>query len=231
MLQNAFRDYVDDKDFVMQRKRFHSHVREFNALQGRADFVISPTNLESLNERIVRQIVQGVPSPSSALILSVLSNRTLASPDDLTNSLGLSLYTVRRNLSNLEASDIVERCGDSEYRISRSFRIPSVELWALEMKLHNWKRALYQTLQYRAFAHCAAVIVPEQNAHSVERHADRFSSFNIGVIAFDMDDWRLRTIVRFKTGEPSIDYHHIYAMAQFLKRSCQISNRQRSSKR
>jgi DNA-binding transcriptional ArsR family regulator len=220
-LQSAFNRYVDDADFIMQRKRFHSHVREFEALQGRADFVVSPTNLKSLNYKIVRQIAHGIPSPSSALILSVLTRRKPVRPDDLTANLGLSLYTVRKSLSHLEASDIVEQCGNSEYRISQSFRMPSVELWALELKLHDWKRALYQTLQYRTFAHCAAVVVPEESACRIEKHAGRFSSFNIGVLAFDMDDWSLRTVVRLKTGEPSVDYHHIYAMAEFIRRSYQ----------
>lgn len=224
-LQNAFREYANEAGLVMQRKRFYSHVREFEALQGRADFVISPTNLRSLNEKIVLQVVQGISTPSSALVMSILTRKFPVGPNELSGALGLSLYTIRKNLSQLEESEIVERCGDSEYRIAPSFRMPLIELWALELKLHDWKRALYQALQYRAFAHCAAVVVPEESAHCIERHSERFSSFNIGVIAFDMDDWSLRSVVRLKAGKPSIDFHHIYAMAAFLRESGRMTQR------
>ena len=96
------------------------------------------------------------------------------------------------------------------------FQEPSVEFWACELKVDKWKRALYQALRYRAFAHCSVVIIPDCVAHRVRPNAERFRSLRIGVVVIDLENHRLRTMVKPWYGEPLSKTYYYHALMKFL---------------
>jgi hypothetical protein len=61
----------------------------------------------------------------------------------------------------------------------------SVEVFAFEMKLSNWRRALLQAYRYRSFADMAYVVLDYHRAGPAIEQVDRFEKANIGLLSID----------------------------------------------
>jgi hypothetical protein len=136
--------------------------------------------------------------------------------DYLYRASGLSSAVLRRAIRDLENARLLIHTNSEAVLLSPNFPHIDWELWAFEIKLEHWQRALYQALQYRAFANRVAVVLPERWAHRVEAQADRFRRLNVGVIAIDEDDTSIRFIVRPRKAPPASRFHHLYALGRFL---------------
>lgn len=76
-------------------------------------------------------------------------------------------------------------------------------IWAFELKLSNWKRALFQALQYKAFANYVAVVLPHEKEKVLQQNLSTFISLNVGVLLFDPKAKKAKWLRRPKK-EPSI---------------------------
>jgi len=124
---------------------------------------------------------------------------------------------VRKSLRQLEELGLARGNDAHEYALSPTLAHIDWELWAFELKLHDWKRALYQALQYQAFAHFSVVVIAEQWAHRAERQVDAFRSFNIGIIALEADTRHMRIILHPQKSTPRSRFHYYYALGKFLR--------------
>lgn len=212
----AFKDALSSNVFRFQRQQPNYFVDEFDGVAGRADFVLSPTQLKSMSEEQIVRFVKGVSSLSSAFLISILIQENL-DEESLIDRIGLSKNTIRRFLRQLESNGVVEKGDCDTYGLSSSFIIPSLELWAIELKVDNWKKALYQSLQYQSFSHRTIVVVPMVFAHRITSQLERFRSFNVGVIGID-ENGSMRTLIKAERQKPSCDHYYLYAMSVFLRR-------------
>ncbi len=218
VLSELFLDAVTVPSFTLQRRRVRHVVSEMDSWQGVADFVITPTPISTISHETFRQLAEAVTTRAAAQIVASLPREEDASQESLQESTGLSTSVLRRYLHQLETNRIVESCGSSRYRLDSSFKEPNIELWAFELKLSDWKRALYQALRYRAFANRVSIVVPEFSARRVARHIEYFRSFDVGVIVLDTTDGSMRTVVRARETGPASRFYYLYAMAVFLRR-------------
>ena len=62
-----------------------------------------------------------------------------------------------------------------------------VDLWAFELKLKNWKRALYQATQYKAFSNSVFTVFPYYKKALLEKNMHYFKNLNIGCLLLDSD--------------------------------------------
>lgn len=211
----VFKDALSNSTFALERQHPSCFVDEFDGVAGRADFVLSPTQLSLSNEQVAAY-VGSVTAPSSALILSILIRENL-DEDELVEKIGLTRGTVKRVLCQLKANGAVEEGHHDKYRASPSLAIPQLELWAIELKIDNWRKAIYQSLQYQSYSHRTIIVVPMVFAHRIVPNTSRFESFNVGVVGID-EDGSMRTLVKAEKRKPSIDHHYLYAMSIFLRR-------------
>lgn len=58
---------------------------------------------------------------------------------------------------------------------------------AIEAKLKNWKRALWQASRYKTFASESWVVLDRRYATSAIKHIETFKKFNIGLATFSTD--------------------------------------------
>ena len=73
-----------------------------------------------------------------------------------------------------------------------------VEIIAYEGKLHNWRRAFYQALNYRTFCHSVWIVMPPAGARNARKIAGAFQVNDIGLIAVHEDG---RTSIEIKRGK------------------------------
>jgi hypothetical protein len=119
-------------------------------------------------------------------------------------------------MSLLESLGVVAPSGATGYVRCAPFLDQEWEVWAFEVKLDHWQRALYQALQYGAFAHRVAVVVPERWAHRFERQIQRFRTLKVGIIALDPDTGEVRSILRPRKRAPASRFHHLYVLGKLL---------------
>lgn len=61
------------------------------------------------------------------------------------------------------------------------------EIWSYELKLRDWRRALYQATRYRAFSHRSFVVMPTERVASARAAAARFRLAGVGLASFDLE--------------------------------------------
>lgn len=194
-------------------------VREVDCQQGRPDFIASPVKTTLIRKDRRESLVEALATPSSARVLSLLKRSAARTESYLRRASGLSAPVIGRSLSALLDLNLIGRSGESGYVLSSAFPGAKWELWAFEVKVDYWQRALYQALQYRAFAHRVFVVISERWAHRLESRLDRFRSLNVGVIALEESTGALRPILRARKGTPASQFHHLYALGKFLDTS------------
>ena len=59
---------------------------------------------------------------------------------------------------------------------------------AIEMKLSNWKRALYQAFIYTNFANKSYIAMPENKQETILKNIDEFTKWGIGVLIVDSNN-------------------------------------------
>ena len=129
---------------------------------------------------------------------------------------GLSSPVFRRMMAS-RVQEIVHRMR-SGYVLAPNVPDLRTHLWAFELKLDHWQRALFQACQYRAFAHAALVVMSEGGAHRVARHYARFEALGVGLAAFDTATHELRVLVRPARRRPLSQRHYLFALGRILAR-------------
>lgn len=120
-----------------------------------------------------------------AKVLSVLSKRVYLSRENIFKKTGLSVVHFKKIISVMENLEIIEKNQRGDYRFSKSFNIPQIELRSFEFKLHNWRSALRQSLRYRAFSTRVTVVMPTSKKNVLEKNKESFRRFRIGAAVFD----------------------------------------------
>ena len=219
-LSVAFEDVIRKKNWTPYYPPFTKILKEMDCLQGRPDFVGSFNDSTFIPMDLKDRLASALRTPSLAQILSLLHYAAPRSRKYLLRKSGLSIPVTRRSIKILESHELVKQDGKSGYLLPSSFPKMRWELWAFEVKVDHWKRALYQALQYRAFANRVSVVLPERWIHRIEQNINRFRLLNVGVIALDADKRLIRFIVRPKKSSPSSRFHYFYALGKFLHEQC-----------
>jgi len=218
-LSTAFQEAYSNQLLQIEGKRPIHCIDEFAAIQGRADYVLSPTEIDSSCSNLMQRISEGVNSPASAMILSIILDEKMIEQDRLKLKVGLSISTIKRGLDSLAAAELIENDRESgEICISDSFRIPSMELWAFELKMKDWKKALLQALQFQTYSNLAYVVMPVRDSDILSRIGEVYEKYNIGLIALDHENMRISIIVSPKFSPPKSRIFYLYALANFMKR-------------
>ncbi len=77
---------------------------------------------------------------------------------------------------------------------------------AVELKLHNWKRALSQAFRYHTFANSSFVIIDAVYIHRAINNIELFRKYNIGLASFGTDS----SLSVYYMPKPSQPFNHTY---------------------
>jgi hypothetical protein len=195
--------------------QLRSLSKELPCRQGIPDYVAT-TSMIHLPTASRKAVASALTTPACARLLSLLKPVAVRSDAYLCRASGLSARVVSRSLRHLMESNLIEERGESRWVLSPVVASLAYELWAFELKLADWQRALYQALQYRAFADRAVVVVPDEMAGRFERNQERFERFGVGLVAIGGDGNSLREIVAVQKNTPQSRLHRYFALGQFL---------------
>jgi DNA-binding transcriptional ArsR family regulator len=167
-------------------------------------------------------------NPTASRLLAVLLQRAAQSEEELLQRLGVTPPVLRKWLRELLEAGFVAETVDHRFRTISSRIFPIVEICSFELKLKDWRRALYQATRYRSFSHRVFVVMPTEKANVAYRHQDSFRMANIGLMAHDTTG-NSEVLIRPAKRQPNAGYRTIMALGMFsepgvkVKRSREIS--------
>jgi hypothetical protein len=208
---------LDSGKLRIHERTISNWVTELTARNGVADFVLTPTSLSGPKLEWARKLAAGISSPAAAGVVAALNSTYPTSVDVIAKRADLSRSTVSRVIRQLTAGGVAWGDSANGIRLLHPVRESDVELWAYELKLRDWRHGMYQALQYRAFAHSVAIVLPQQAAKIVISHLGRFRAYNVGVMIFDPKTGHLRVLVRPKRSKPGSMAHYLFALAGFIR--------------
>lgn len=173
-------DLVDCFEQSINLKTFKNSfvAREFNAGFGIADTVIFEYSKKKLDKNL------SLIDPEWAYTLRSLPYRKNFSIEDLCMLAGVS-----KRLSSLAINSFIEagfckRVGRDKY--IKEFQPKSFikNTIAVEAKLKNWKRALYQASRYKTFANQSWVLMDSYYSKPAVKNLDSFKRLSVGLASF-----------------------------------------------
>ena len=102
-----------------------------------------------------------------------------------------------------------------EFRARRRFNRES--LFAFEMKLRDWRKALGQAYRYRYFADAAYVVLPPKTAMLAKQHLDLFKKLSVGLWSFDKHTEKIRKVYSPRRNLPLSSKARERAMAMLAR--------------
>jgi len=210
-MSDAFEKLIKSDMLVKGMPKFDLLYKEIVCQQGIADFIGIVYEKEMEQFSFLDNIIS---LESGTLVLSLLKYKAPRSEKYLQEKTGLSEKTINRVIKELLDKDIIQNTREKRYVISHNLVIPKFDIWAFELKLSNWKRALFQALQYKAFASYSSIVVPIEKEYLLSKQLPLFKKLNVGIILFDYDNSNIRFLMRPKKEKSSSKWHRFYAMGK-----------------
>jgi len=215
-LSSVFEACIREKVLGGRYPMFDRIQKEMPCQQGIPDIVAASAQPVQHQGGQAGSVSSALSRPSSAMLLSLLKPASPRSEAYLRQVTKLSPSTFRKAISDLQEAALVETTATGTYIQSPRVSEIQIDLWAFEVKVEDWQRALYQALQYQAFAHRVVVVYPERWIQRIEKQAARFRKLSIGVVAVDDENESCRIVVTPKKNRPRSRRHYLYALGRFL---------------
>lgn len=193
---------------------FSALYREVICPQGRADFVAVARDDRRSSSHSGEYSSSLKLTKSAAILMSLLKLRSPRTLDYLVLRSGLTRETTRRTLRDLVSADAIRRVTGFSYLLSPTSTRSLEDLWAFELKLHDWRRALFQACQYQAFANSVCIVMPNAAANVLDGRIEAFSSTGVGLVLFDPSDGHSTVVAPPSSSKAASLQHIYYARAQ-----------------
>ncbi len=194
--------------------RFTSVFREVDCIRGRADFLAVATPFSGASDKI--ELPFGL---TDSAVLAQLNPRSPRTADYLVGSTGFSSRSIRGAVEKLRSLNMIRRVGTDSYVLGNLNPMFKAQLWAFELKIANMRRAIFQAQQYRALASRVMIVVPPEKSRIVIRFSAALRTWGLGVATFDYFSREIGVIRHPASGRPASRQHHMYAVAQMLRRA------------
>lgn len=160
------------------------HTRELSSGYGIADIVFY-----SLNKNVVKQRWQENIDPIDSYdIINVLTKLNQLEQESVSLTFLTEAFpSLRRSRREVvtylvEKGFLVPDRKGSKFHIRKSYQVGLQKVVAVEAKLSNWKRGLYQAYRYKEYANRSYLALYSKYIHRAIRHIGEFKRFNIGLI-------------------------------------------------
>lgn len=212
-MADAFEKRLCENNAIQGFPQFQSVYRELTCQQGIADFIalagIKPCHLPDISLGNIN-----VSLDTCTLIMSFLKPKAPRTKDFLIKATGFSLKTVNKALDALSQSQLVIEVKPGMYTLHHSWAVPHAELWAFELKLSNWKRAIFQAMRYRAFAHRVVIVFPQSKRIILQNNISMFRNLGLGLLVFDTYTGHSDLLLKPKKNSPMSKHHTLFTLGK-----------------
>lgn len=216
-MANVFEEVIPDLNKPGMIPFYSSYFKEVKCQQGIADFIIPiGPKLEESKIKEFKNLVNNLP-PSSIQIVSFLNHLNPISKEYIIQNSGFTKQTIIKALSNLEKDGLVKLNDSGMYMLTTEWPTSELNLWAFELKLHNWKRALFQALQSKAYASSVTVVFPSEKEDLILEKLEIFASLKVGVLILDVKNKKIRNLIQPAPNAPTSKSHFLYTFTQLIK--------------
>lgn len=203
------------QEFIMNntnlKYRFDMFLREIESFQGIPDYI--GVNIRDIEE--CKSFLANVSEENwynVSRILSILSKQKGHTVSYIVKKTGISENSLIKDLVFLQNKNMIEQDRYGNYKLYESFVIPKMSIFSFELKLENWKRALFQAIRYKTFSEFSYVVMPYEKMTLLKKNVDYFKQSNIGIVVYDERENTLETIYR-ATKNKNISKSHLYYMS------------------
>ena len=196
--------------------KFDSIHFEVPNIQGRADLLAVRGDNSYTESLIILRSASAIKKVNAFKILGLLRANSSRTQEYVISNSCLSRDVVRIALAQLEQAGIITRNDRRSISLFTDLDTLPIELWAFELKLNNWKRALYQALQFKTYADRIITVFPMERERVLINNLDYFSRMGIGVFLFDTSNKDLKILNRHRKTKPTSRDHYFYALSRIV---------------
>lgn len=195
---------------------FSNVLRELPCKQGIADFIcFSNTSFLNKNSEKIEFITNNI-GKTFIPVFSLLLNSAPLSEKEISSAIGYSPKKIKRIINFLSKERILKKNKDEKYCLYSKWKKFNTELWAFELKLSNWKRALYQSTQYQSFASKAITVFPMNKKDVLTKNINKFKEMNVGLLLFDNFTHEIEVLYLPNKAELRVNSHYLFALTETI---------------
>lgn len=211
------------KEYTNILPYFENVLREIPCKEGIADFICyKNTSFLNKNANIIYQLSNSIGKSFIPVVAALLKNNK-QNLKNLSESTGYDFNRLKKILNVLLEHSVIKCNKNGQYSLYAKWNNFDVDLWAFELKLKNWKRALYQATQYKTFSNNVFTVFPAYKKHLLETNIGYFKKLNIGCLLQNSDTNELQ-ILYYPQKESIIKgSQYLYALTETI-----INNRNAS---
>ena len=177
------RDFGVDYFFRRSQDMTVNSETEISAGFGIADIVFFQFNEEIVADRRKRQL-QPIPSEEIIKTLFLIRNRKRISLTYLANTLPFGEKQLKfRVLRFLEEKGLISKIDTDNYTINYRYVIGLNRSVAIEAKVKDWKRGLYQAYRYKWFADASYLALYKSYVEQPKNNIQLFKKLNVGLLS------------------------------------------------
>ncbi len=152
-----------------------------------------------------------IPAPATKL-LGCLKMMPRARVKTLSSVAGMKEKIVSDYLTTLSMVGVVIKHSNS-YSLASHWRNILPTVISIELKVKNWRKAVYQAITNRAFTHMTFIALPSRMAERVKSE-EVLSRFGIGVLSIS-EDRNVKLIRKARRSKPQV-WPYYYRLASYL---------------
>lgn len=154
-----------------------------------------------------------------AAVVSYISKNQGSCVDSISELFHEKRTPIMRALERLEEWGVIDfsDCKREYVKINSSFKLPELRSIAIELKLTNWEKALWQAIRNRNQFAFSYVVMPNAKLSLLKSKGNLFASNNINIAVFDVDKMELTHIAQNKTKANFYNRHYIENLGIVMK--------------
>lgn len=197
---------------------FDSILREIPCKQGIADFICyKETTFFKKHAEQIYKLNQMI----GKIFIPVVSALLICDKQDisfLSLNTGYDYKRLKKIIEILKGEKIIKENTLKQYSLYANWKKFDVELWAFELKLKNWKRALYQATQYQSFTDKVFTVFPSDKKELLLKNLDIFKKLKVGCILQDNNDMKIEILYQPKkeTSIPTYNSPYLFTLTETI---------------
>lgn len=189
--------------------------KEVESFQGIPDYIgVQIRDKESCEKFI--DMISKEKWYTTSKILSCLKSKMYHTMEYLEENTGLSKQTLQKEIMSLCKKDLVIQNVTGSYKLSDKYIVPQMQMCAFELKLDNWKRALFQAIRYKTFSEYNYVVMPIDKKELLLKKIDVFRENNVGLLLFDSRLYKVELLYKAKKNQSISKSHSLYMKGKIL---------------
>lgn len=195
--------------------RFDMFFEEVESIQGIPDYI----GVRIKNVQECRNFLKTFSNENwlnISKILSCLSYKRGYTINYISIKTGISEHLLEKMLSQLVKRKVLNQDDKNKFMINESIIIPQIDFISFELKMENWKRALFQSIRYKTFSDYVYIVMPIEKQKLLEKNSEVFISNNIGVALYDEKLGDMKVMIKPKKNQNKSKMHCDYMSGKIL---------------